>query len=163
MWGHATLLIWWFINFKLTVHLKLYYIPEVIPVPDWLKAFLLTIVLLTSFITTTHMQWVVDVNDSYFWPEWFFWACSYEQRQPPGLVSEKYKAVHEFRILAKYLKSTCEDFKFWEVAGCRLLYLKKNLFRIVFQGFCLLFRNTCFKKHFWLATFIYSTPVWIAV
>ena len=132
----------------------------IISVPDWLKTFSAIVLFtffhynivifpfLTTMITRTNMQWVVDVNDFCFWSEWFLWVCSYEQKQPQRFAPEKCIAVHEFRILAKFLKSTWEDFEFWI-----------NLFRIIFQGFCLLYRNTYFKKYFWLAAFLYITRV----
>ena len=76
--------------------------------PDWLKTF-----------PTTHMQWVVDVIDFCFWSEWSLWVCSYEQKQPPR-NSLKYKAVHEFRILAKFLKNTLKfsNFGNMQTAAC---------------------------------------------
>ena len=76
---------------KLNMHLKLYYIPKVFS--DWISShnlctWLAENISYSSFClhTHTHMQWVVDVNDFYFWPERFLWVCSYEQKQPPRLV-----------------------------------------------------------------------------
>ena len=40
--------------------------------------------------------------------------------------ADSYKAVHEFRILAKFFKNTCEDFKFWEAADLQSATLLKN-------------------------------------
>ena len=47
-------------------------------------------------------------------------------KRPPRLVSYKCEAVHGFRILAKLLKSTFEDFKFWEVADLHPAALLRN-------------------------------------
>ena len=103
---------------KLNMHLKLY-IPKVFS--DWISSHNLctwlaeNISRYSSFClhTHTHMQWLVDVNDFYFWTERFLWVCSYEQKQPSRLVPLKCKVVHEFGILAKLLKSKNELFAYF--------------------------------------------------
>ena len=61
-------------------------------------------------------------------------------------------------ILPKFLKNSYENFKFWEAANLPPATLL-TLFRSIFQGFCLLFRNTYFKEYLWVTASAYSTPM----
>ena len=126
---------------------------------DWLKTFAAIVLFVFFHYNNTHAM--------NCWRKWFLfltWMVFLNLLTRTEAATEtcslKHKAVHEFRILAKFLKSTCEDFRFWEAADQQpATLLKTNLFRSIFQGFYLFFRNTYSKKHFWLAAFMYSTPV----